>query len=201
MKTGKRVGLLRLFVCLAATAILSAEKLPIRSYTTVDGLPHNTVMRIVRDSHDFLWFCTLRGLARFDGYAFKSYGPEQGLRGIVTDLLETREGEYWIATLSGLYRFHPAQSLQDEKQPATSAAVSASSPMFELYPLREKGAVAGVNTLHEDGHGDIWAATNGGLYRLVAENGRWSAQLIDLGVPGKASNTVRVLELLEDREG
>src|SRR6516225_3702297 len=87
-----------------------AERLPIKAYTTVDGLPHNTVMRIVRDSHGFLWFCTLGGLARYDGYTFINYGVEQGLRGSVTDLLETRRDEYWIATLSGLYRFNPYPS-------------------------------------------------------------------------------------------
>src|SRR5579871_933218 len=94
-----------LFWLLATLTAASGEKLPIRAYTTADGLPHNTVMRIVRDSHGFLWFCTLRGLARFDGYTFQGYGVEQGLRGAVRDLLETRSGEYWIATQDGLYRF------------------------------------------------------------------------------------------------
>src|SRR5215471_10007191 len=74
---------------------LEAKRLPIKAYTTADGLPHNTVMRIVRDSHGFLWFCTLGGSARFDGYTFQCYDAEQGLRGTVTDLLETRSGEYW----------------------------------------------------------------------------------------------------------
>jgi len=167
------------------TAALNGEKLPIRAYTTTDGLPHNTVVRIVQDSHGFLWFCTFRGLARFDGYGFKSYDAAQGLGGIVTDLLETREGEYWVATLSGLYRFHTGPSSQ---------------PMFELFSI--PGAVSpGVHALVEDRHGVIWAGTNSGLYRLVSNNGRRSAHLVDVSVPGKPANTVRVYDVLEARDG
>ena len=99
--------LLVLTLWLSAATAIHGEKLPIKTYSTADGLPHNTVMRIVRDSRGFLWFCTLRGLSRFDGYAFNNYGVEQGLRGSVTDLLETHSRDYWIATLSGVYRFNP----------------------------------------------------------------------------------------------
>ena len=191
------------FLCLIAVmpAALNAEKLPIRAYATADGLPHNTVMRIVRDSHGFLWFCTLRGLARFDGYTFQRYGAEQGLRGSVTDVLETRMGEYWVATLDGLYRFHPAPPRPGQTAPNAVSGRPAAQPMFELFPLSEDGSPQGINTLHEDRRGTIWAATNKGLYRLMRDDSRWTAYLVDLNVPGKAANTVRELELMEDHDG
>ncbi len=47
--------------CLTMTA--RAERLPIKTYTTADGLAHNAVNRIVRDSRGFLWFCTFEGLS------------------------------------------------------------------------------------------------------------------------------------------
>jgi ligand-binding sensor domain-containing protein/two-component sensor histidine kinase len=169
----------------AATALLNAEKLPLRGYTTADGLPHNTVVRIVQDSHGLIWFCTFRGLARFDGYGFKSYDAAQGLRGIVTDLLETREGEYWVATLSGLYRFN---------------ARPANQPMFEPHSI-PGAANPGVHALAEDKQGVIWAGTNSGLYRLVPSNGRRAAHLVDVSVPGASPNTVRVYDVLEARDG
>jgi signal transduction histidine kinase/streptogramin lyase len=158
-------------------------------------------MRIVRDSHGFLWFCTLRGLARFDGYSFKSYGVEQGLPGIVTDVLETRAGEYWVATLSGLYRFHPSPHGRNQNEPTTPSHGSTVQPMFELYSVNDDRNVQSVNTLHEDRRGTIWAGTNGGLYRLQPGKSGWTAHLVDLAVAGKTANTVRVLELYEDREG
>ena len=65
-----------------------AERLPIRTYTVADGLAHNTVNKIVRDSRGFLWFCTADGLSRFDGYGFANYGANEGLpHPYVNDLL------------------------------------------------------------------------------------------------------------------
>src|SRR5688572_24758609 len=79
-----------------------AEQLPVTTYTTADGLAHDRVRRIVRDSRGFLWFCTVQGLSRFDGYRFVTYGTQQGLASAsVVDLLETRDGVYWAATGGG----------------------------------------------------------------------------------------------------
>src|SRR5262252_11212510 len=73
------------------SAFTAAEQLPIRTYTTDDGLGSTFIIRIVPDSKGFLWFCTRDGLSRFDGYTFVNFGSEQGLpEGRVNDLLETR---------------------------------------------------------------------------------------------------------------
>src|SRR5579859_5247929 len=70
---------------------LQAERLPIRTYTTADGLANDHINRIRRDSRGFLWFCTDEGLSRFDGYTFISYTTNDGLPNPhVNDLLETR---------------------------------------------------------------------------------------------------------------
>ena len=60
-------------------ALILAERLPVKTYTTADGLPKDQINRIVQDSRGFMWFATSDGLARFDGYQFTSYGVEQGL--------------------------------------------------------------------------------------------------------------------------
>jgi len=55
-----RIGQLALSVSilvLAAGPTARTERLPIRTYTTADGLAHNIVNRIVKDSRGFLWFC------------------------------------------------------------------------------------------------------------------------------------------------
>ena len=129
--------LLTLFLA-APTAVL-AERLPIKTYTTADGLPRDQIMRIVRDSHGFLWFCTPDGLSRFDGYTFTNYGVEQGLpHPTINDLLETRSGVYWVATNGGgVCRLNPSQlrnadcGLRNERQeirnPQSAMRVSAIS--------------------------------------------------------------------------
>src|SRR6185436_1274494 len=99
---------LGLLASLVLAAPASAERLPLKSYTTADGLPHNQINRIVRDSRGFLWFCTGDGLSRFDGYSFTNFGTPQGLpHRRVNDLLETRDGRLWVATEAGLVRFDP----------------------------------------------------------------------------------------------
>lgn len=97
---------LALGLLLAITADQRAERLPLKSYTTADGLARDQVNRIVRDSRGFLWLCTPEGLSRFDGYRFTNYTIADGLpHRSVRDVLETRSGEYWVATGDGLCRF------------------------------------------------------------------------------------------------
>ncbi|HEY5462966.1 MAG TPA: two-component regulator propeller domain-containing protein, partial [Hanamia sp.] len=40
---------------------------------THNGLSHNQVNAILKDSQGFLWFGTMSGLDRYDGYSFKIY--------------------------------------------------------------------------------------------------------------------------------
>ena len=100
----------KLAVWLALTVVVQAAQLPMRVYTTADGLAGDTVNCIVQDSHGFIWFCTNEGLSRFDGYRFQNFGADQGLPGVVNDLLAAGSGEYWIGGSSAVYRFNPAAS-------------------------------------------------------------------------------------------
>jgi streptogramin lyase len=54
-------------------ALLSAQNFNIKSYTTNEGLAHNNIRAMVRDSSGFLWIATWDGLSRFDGHEFKNY--------------------------------------------------------------------------------------------------------------------------------
>src|SRR5712692_7335035 len=112
-----RRALFLLGLLLSFRAIVPAEQLPVRTYTTADGLPRDLVLRIVRDSRGFLWFCTGDGLSRFNGYEFTTYGVEHGLpHPWITDLIETRQGIYWVATNGGgVCRFNPAEALPESR--------------------------------------------------------------------------------------
>jgi ligand-binding sensor domain-containing protein/two-component sensor histidine kinase len=156
---------LALSVLLWTSLLARAERLPIKIYTTADGLAHNTVYKIVRDSHGFLWFCTFEGLSRFDGYSFATYGVAQGLPGqVVKDLLETHDGQYWVATDAGLARFNPNGV---PRRGATTAVQGADPPsMFVVYVPGQDRASKVVTSLLQDRAGTIWVGTFGGLYRL-----------------------------------
>lgn len=141
-----RLGI-RLAALLLAASLVQAKRLPIRTYTTADGLARDYIRCIVQDSHGFLWFCTAEGLSRFDGYQFTNYHTEQGLPGnVVTDFLETRKGDYWISTTDGLARFDPK---------------GAGASRFHRYPLGGKDKLELV-AAREDGAGGIWCGTRNG---------------------------------------
>jgi len=183
-----------------------AEHLPIKSYTTTDGLAREYIGRIVLDSHGFLWFCTPEGLSRFDGYNFVNYGPEQGLPSVVSDLLETRDGAYWVATTNGVCRFNlfaaKETSTSDNGQSNSRAfGVLASSPKFDCY--RPEGIERSqiVNTIREDRNGTLWCGTNGGLFRLERSNEGWTFVATEIGIPAKPRGAATISAILEDRGG
>lgn len=182
----RRAGILLLGV-LCYAPVASAERLPIRTYTTADGLPHNLINRIVRDSRGFLWFCTGDGLSRFDGYAFTNYGIEQDLPFTnVTDFLETRAHQYWIGTTGGLVRFSPTG-------PARS--------MFTAVPSDPPSASLPVTRLVEDTRGVIWVGTSKGLFRLDDADGHPRLAPIDIGLPRDFADETTVNAILADRGG
>jgi ligand-binding sensor domain-containing protein/two-component sensor histidine kinase len=183
-------GALWLGLLLAVPALALAEQLPIKSYTTADGLARDNINCIVQDSHGFLWFCTAEGLSRFDGYKFTNYSTDQGLpHRVVNALLETRQGSYWVATGGGLCQFD------------LLAHVRAGEPRFVVYRPGKDERTQFVQTLMEDRAGTIWCGTKGGLYRLNQLDGRWTCSFVNLGLPANIPEAATVYALLEDRRG
>lgn len=183
----------------AAGLDLGAERLPIKIYTTADGLAHNDVNRIVKDSRGFLWFCTAGGLSRFDGYAFTNFGTEHGLpNSNVNDLLETRGGDYWVATTGGLARFDP------KGRPGRRAAHppdDTSASMFTVIPDEGDQRARIITVLREGRDGTIWAGTHNGLYRLEVANGRRSLRPVDVHIPHEYPEQRIVADVLDDAHG
>jgi signal transduction histidine kinase/ligand-binding sensor domain-containing protein len=190
------------FILMSWATTASAERLPLTIYTAADGLPHNEINRIVRDSRGFLWFCTGDGLSRFDGYTFTSYTDEDGLpHPTVTDFLETRHHLYWVATSGGLVRFDPAGT------PARRIAVGSRTqgsarPMFAaVLPDDTDPRARAITTVIEDHDGAIWAGTTNGIYRLDERDGQPTLRRVDIGIPRDYPERAIVNDLLVDHDG
>jgi ligand-binding sensor domain-containing protein len=146
-KAGIALAALLFFARLADTRTFS-----IREFNIDNGLPHNRINRIYRDSRNFLWIGTDDGLVRFDGRQFTTYSTSDGLPHMhVNAVLETRAGEYWIATDGGIAQFDP--------RPATKR--------FITYVPSRSPATQAVNTIYEDADGSLLLGTNGGLFRFT----------------------------------
>jgi ligand-binding sensor domain-containing protein/signal transduction histidine kinase len=132
-----------------------------------------------------MWFCTEQGLSRFDGYSFTNYTTADGLpNDWINDLLITRNGEYWIATESGVCRFFPD---------ATSA------PMFIAYRPNQDDVDARIKAMIEDHAGAIWCGTWKNLYRLEVAGDQVSFHHVEIGMLRNEPTVIR--SLVEDRQG
>jgi len=86
MRVATRCRVLGLWL-LATCWTLRGTQLPLRHYSTADGLANNAVLSIASDSRGFLWFATAEGLSRFDGYGFANQTESTGLPQLVTSAL------------------------------------------------------------------------------------------------------------------
>lgn len=176
------------WLCLGCAALwwAHAETLPIRSYTVAEGLAHDHVSSIVRDSHDFLWICTDEGLSRFDGRQFVNYTVADGLPHIhVNDIIETRSGSYWVATDGGVALFRPDHP---EKRFTTFRPDGPPQALF-------------VNVLREEPDGAVLAGTAAGLYRLRLNNGGARFEQIAFGAPAGEREASSVNSLYREPDG
>ena len=82
--------------------LMGQESAPyFRHYTTENGLPSSEVYCILEDKKGNLWFGTDRGVARFDGYEFKTFTYFDGLTdNTVFNLQEDNLGRIWMLTFS-----------------------------------------------------------------------------------------------------
>jgi len=75
--------------------------------TVKDGLPHNQINCVFKDDNGFMWFGTMAGLVRFDGYSFKAYQHTQKDSTTIgdNDVLNIMQGpnkKLWVQCRAGI---------------------------------------------------------------------------------------------------
>ncbi len=77
----------------------------VRTWTTKDGLPSDTVFALLEDPGGDLWIGTHEGLARLRNGAIDSITSAQGLRNnVVFQVLDDARGHLWLTSNRGLTR-------------------------------------------------------------------------------------------------
>jgi ligand-binding sensor domain-containing protein/two-component sensor histidine kinase len=218
------IVLLALVAFIGVPAPARGQRLPLRTYSSADGLAGDQIMALLADSRGFLWVGTTTGLSRFDGHDFRSYGMADGLPGSrVNALLEDRVGALWIGTNGGLVRIE-AHGVLGKVDLGRSAApnirhllqsrdgriwVAADHELF-VFPDERHGATPQrvpvtpptsvaegpwpITALAEGREGDLWVGTFGGIVRRLP-NGRMVPMMV------RPTTDDRIRDLAIDRAG
>ena len=150
---------LRLYVfVLFFAAAVPAHRLPVKVYTTANGLPRNSARCLVPDSNGLLWICTSEGLVRFDGYQFRVFGREHGLPSrSIFDFVVSRKGGYWVVSDAGVCRLPAGSRIGDPCRP-----LAVDGPTGDFQP----------DAFVESPDGNTWVATTRALFRVSDDGNR-----------------------------
>ena len=144
----------------------------LRSWTTENGLPENSVTAIVQTRDGYLWLATYAGLAQFDGVHFTIYSSAntpalQSDR--LTSLYEDKQGDLWIGHERGdLTRYHDGK--------------------FESINFHEAAVRRKISAIGADETGDIWVLNEEGTLTRVRDGASCSLPN-DIGAAAMAQDT------------
>ncbi|NVM67787.1 signal transduction histidine kinase/ligand-binding sensor domain-containing protein/DNA-binding response OmpR family regulator [Mucilaginibacter sp. SG538B] len=123
-----------------------------------NGLSHNQVTCIFKDSEGFMWFGTSSGLNRYDGYTFKVFKHDVNNKNSINEdyinnIWEGPDKKLWITTPAG-YSFYDPETEQFNND-VSSVLYSLKLP---VYPS--------VSKIVHNGKGDFWFLyPDSGIYR------------------------------------
>ncbi len=103
-----RLKIIGLFLLISIQPLFAQQfNIKFENLTTEDGLSQNRVDCICRDSLGFMWFGTVTGLNRYDGYEFKVFKSDPNntnslSHDYITSIKEFKDGFLIIGTYDGL---------------------------------------------------------------------------------------------------
>jgi len=105
-----KYGAIRSFIVLLSILLsrcifAQSEQYKFSRLDIYNGLSHNQVNGILKDPDGFLWFGTMSGLNRYDGYSFKVFRNKHGDSSSLSNnqvgaLYELPDGRIWVTTTS-----------------------------------------------------------------------------------------------------
>jgi len=93
-----------------ATGVADGQPYYFNHFQVENGLSNNSVECSIQDDDGFLWFGTINGLNRFDGYTFRKYyhDPADSTSigsNFIRCLYNDHHGMIWVGTNKGVYTF------------------------------------------------------------------------------------------------
>jgi ligand-binding sensor domain-containing protein/signal transduction histidine kinase/DNA-binding response OmpR family regulator len=134
---------------------LNGQSYYFNHYQVENGLSNNSVECSLQDEDGFLWFGTINGLNRFDGYTFKTFhnNPEDSTSigsNFIRCLYNDNHNTIWIGTNKGIYTYNK---------------------IGEKFSLVKSVPVGNSTEIISDPRGNYWFIIDLSVYRLNPETG------------------------------
>jgi signal transduction histidine kinase/ligand-binding sensor domain-containing protein/DNA-binding response OmpR family regulator len=175
------------FILISFYSFLIAQpiKLSFEALSFEEGVP--LFRGLIQDSEGFLWFGTLNGVYRYDGYTYKPYIYDPLKKttmtiGYVNTIYEDRNKNFWLGTSSGLNRLDRNTGDFEQYVPDSSSHV------FKRY----------IWSVLEDSRGTLWVGAMG-LYRMNDSTGRLDHVVFPKGL--EILNRISFQSISEDKNG
>mgnify|MGYP002855273749 FL=1 len=138
------------FILLFFAASISAQEVQIAALANISKLPVNATHRIFQGSDGYLWYGTVDGLCRDDGYNIKVFRSDINTPRLIADNLIESIGEdtlhrIWIGTCKGAY-------ILDKKD-------------YSIHELDTALRTSRIINIYRTTDGDMWIARHGWLSR------------------------------------
>jgi signal transduction histidine kinase/ligand-binding sensor domain-containing protein len=145
-------------------SVNEADDITFKPISASGGFRGTRIQQIVQDDQGFLWFGTVDGLLRYDGYGFKRFDHDpdrrNSLGGVyVRSMFKDHAGILWIGCDHFLDRFDP------RTQTFTH---------YRVEPDEPEGLALTVSHISEDHAGVLWLSTGNGLYRFAPPTGTFT---------------------------
>lgn len=175
----KKISWIALSFLLLQSLSAQQEKYQFARINNQQGLSHNQVNAIIKDTLGFIWMGTMSGLNRFDGYNFKTYryNPHDSASlndNFVVNLFHAPGNKLWIHTASGASVYNPISGRFSRNTNA----------LLQQWQLPTDT----VRNILKDKHGTYWFLYKSGLYSYPGHR--------QLHMPGIAAFTLDSLQNL-----
>ncbi|MEI6866182.1 two-component regulator propeller domain-containing protein [Flavicella sp.] len=138
------------------------NNLRFESLDTTDGLSSSTCLEVFQDKEGYLWFGTIDGLNKYNGYEFEVF------RSVLNDstsisnnrinaIEEDQEGNLWIGTNNGL-------NLLNKKNDSFIRI-----NLYNNFSQENNQRQVINDLLYSDINNTLWVATNNGVVKIILE--------------------------------
>lgn len=130
----------------------ASENYQFRHISEKQGLKHTWIQHITKDSNGYMWFSTIYGAYRYNGYNFEDFLfpiEEIGVYAKVNLVYEDNNQTLWFGTDNGIYTYNSNTGERKHYCNDTSSIIELSSNW--------------VYDIVSDKNGNIWVAGDGGV--------------------------------------